>query len=68
MSQVQVKAKINASTQADFIIDDKYTIEVGGKNKQQKQINGINNAFIVKDNIVVGSDNIIPLWLFGFLY
>jgi hypothetical protein len=26
------------------------------------------DAFVVKDDIEIGSGNIIPLWLFGFLY
>ena len=45
-----------------------YTFEVGGKNKQQHQISGLKNAFIVKDNIEFGAKNIIPLWLFGLIY
>jgi len=67
-NQVKNKHVVNASKQSDFIIDNKYTFEIGGKNKKQKQIDGIENSFIVKDNIEIGSDNIIPLWLFGFLY
>ncbi len=59
---------VNASKKADFLINDKYTFEIGGKNKNQKQIKDIDNSFVVKDNIEIGSDNIIPLWLFGFLY
>jgi len=59
---------VRASKQADFIINDQYTFEIGGKNKKQKQIRGIKNSYLVKDNIEFGSDNIIPLWLFGFLY
>jgi len=54
--------------QSDFIVESKYTFEIGGKNKKQKQIEGIENSYVVKDNIEIGSDNIIPLWLFGFLY
>jgi hypothetical protein len=42
--------------------------EIGGKNKQQKQIAGKTDAFVAKDNIEYGHENIIPLWLFGFLY
>ena len=38
------------------------------KIKQQKQIKGIENAYIVKDNIEYGYKNIIPLWHFGFNY
>ena len=68
MNQVSYKNKINASKNADFLINEKYTAEIGGKNKKQKQIKNTRNAFIIKDNIQIGSDNIIPLWLFGFLY
>lgn len=68
MSQTQLIAKINATLQADFLINGKYLVEVGGKNKQQHQVAGTANGFIVKDGIAIGNDNIIPLWLFGFLY
>jgi hypothetical protein len=50
------------------LINEKYTVEVGGKNKKQKQIAGIENALIVKDDIEIGHGNIIPLWMFGLLY
>lgn len=59
---------INSSLSGDFLLNGKYTIEIGGRNKQQRQITGIEDAFIVKDNIEIGNDNIIPLWMFGFLY
>ena len=52
----------------DFLIDNKYTIEVGGKNKTQKQIAGIDDSFIASDDIEIGYENKIPLWLFGLLY
>ena len=67
-NQLSVTNKINASKESDFLVSDKYTLEVGGKNKQKKQIETINNAFIIKDNIEIGSENTIPIWLFGFLY
>jgi uncharacterized protein len=54
--------------QGDFVVADQYTLEVGGKNKKQKQIKGIADGWIVQDNIEVGYGNVIPLWLFGFLY
>lgn len=59
---------INLSDQADYLVDKKYTFEVGGKNKSQKQISGIADAYLVKDAIEIGFGNQIPLWLFGFLY
>lgn len=58
---------VSSSPKADFLIDEK-TFEIGGKNKGKKQVKEIEQAFIVKDDIEIGADNIIPLWLFGFLY
>ena len=58
---------VELSFVADFVIG-KYTFEVGGKNKTQKQIEGIENAYLVKDDIAYGYKNIIPLWAFGLTY
>ncbi|MEO1953998.1 MAG: AAA family ATPase [Campylobacterales bacterium] len=52
----------------DFLIDEKYLFEIGGKKKSFKQIKDIPHSFIVADDIEVGFGNKIPLWLFGFLY
>lgn len=57
-----------ASSQADFLVDGKYTFEVGGKAKDGKQIAGINDSFIAADGIEHPFGNKIPLWCFGFLY
>jgi predicted AAA+ superfamily ATPase len=59
---------IAISSKGDFILKDKYIVEVGGKNKSYKQIKDLPNSYIVSDNIEIGSGNKIPLWLFGFLY
>jgi uncharacterized protein len=59
---------IHLAEKGDFIIDRKYTFEIGGKGKSTKQIKGIDNSFVVRDDMEVGSLNIIPLYLFGFLY
>ncbi|MCF6294727.1 MAG: AAA family ATPase [Flavobacteriaceae bacterium] len=59
---------IHLAEKGDFIIDRKYTFEIGGKGKSTKQIKDINNSFVVRDDMEVGSLNIIPLYLFGFLY
>lgn len=67
LSSVKPKHDVMASSAADFKVG-KYTFEVGGRNKKQKQIQGIENAFIVKDDIEYGYLNVIPLWAFGFLY
>jgi predicted AAA+ superfamily ATPase len=66
-NQLRSKQDIFASPVSDFQIED-MTFEVGGKSKKQKQIQNVENGFIVKDNIEFGYSNIIPLWQFGFLY
>lgn len=67
MNQVRVKYDVMTSSVSDFRID-KYTFEVGGRNKSRKQISSIDNAYIVKDDLEVGYQNVLPLWLFGLLY
>lgn len=52
----------------DFMVDDKYLFEIGGKNKTFKQIADIPDSYVVNDGVDVGFGNKIPLWLFGFLY
>ena len=52
----------------DFLVDDTYTFEVGGKNKGFEQIKNVKSSFIVADDIEVGYGNKIPLWLFGMMY
>ena len=67
LSQMQVNHEVFASKAADFLINGK-TFEVGGKNKNKKQIADVKDAFVVKDDIEYGYENIIPLWHFGMNY
>ena len=55
-------------SKGDFLVDNAYVFEIGGKNKTIKQIKNIENSYLVIDDIEIGSENKIPLWLFGFLY
>lgn len=66
--QLSVKHKVNTSPESDFLIDNRLTFEIGGKNKNNSQIANIKDAFIAADDIEYGFANKIPLWLFGFLY
>jgi predicted AAA+ superfamily ATPase len=68
LNQTRFKHDIRASKATDFFVDDAYSFEIGGKSKSQKQIRQLENAYVLKDDIEIGSENIIPLWLFGFLY
>jgi predicted AAA+ superfamily ATPase len=67
-NQVAISENLTSAKKADFVVNEKYTFEIGGKNKDKSQIAGIENAFIASDNIEHGFGNKIPLWLFGFLY
>ena len=57
-----------SKTSADFTIDHQFTIEVGGRSKDGKQIAGVANAYIASADEEYVLGNKIPLWLFGFLY
>lgn len=66
---------IFSSLVGDFLVDNQYIFEVGGKDKKFTQtsvplegIKDITNSFVVADDIEMGFGNKIPLWLFGFLY
>lgn len=68
LNQFRGLHEINHSKVADFIVDKTYTFEIGGKNKTKQQIAGVENAYVAKDSIEIGFGNIIPVWLFGFMY
>lgn len=68
LNQLSQKHKIHYTDHGDFLVDGKMTFEIGGKNKTNKQIKGIPNAYIAADDIETGRNNKIPLWLFGFMY
>jgi len=53
---------------SDFLVDGKYTSEVGGESKGFKQIKDVENGYLVIDTDSTENPNKIPLWLFGFLY
>ncbi|MFK5975166.1 MAG: AAA family ATPase [Sulfurovum sp.] len=59
---------IEIADKGDFLIDNKYSFEVGGENKKFNQIKDIENSYLVIDTDSTQNPNKIPLWLFGFLY
>lgn len=66
--QVRPVHSLRLANQGDFIMDENYTVEIGGKNKTDKQIRTLDNAYIAADDIEYGYGNKIPLWMFGLLY
>jgi len=67
-NQLKAVGEVTSANKADFTVNSKYIIEVGGKNKGHEQIIGLENAYLALDNLEYGFDNKIPLWLFGLLY
>lgn len=69
VNQLSAKHVVEYSkTSADFTIDHQYTIEVGGRSKDGKQIADVANGYIASADEEYVLGNKIPLWLFGFLY
>ena len=67
-NMLEVDHNLSYPTKGDFLVNEKYTFEIGGKNKSFKQIKDLANSFVVADDIEMGSGNKIPLWLFGVIY
>jgi hypothetical protein len=65
-NQLGQNHQVTASKWGDFMVDEKYTFEVGGSNKNFKQIKGVPNSYLAVD-IENGTGNKVPLWLFGML-
>jgi uncharacterized protein len=68
LNQLRERHRVTYHDRADFTVNEKYVFEVGGKNKSKTQIKGLENAFLVQDDLAFGADNTIPLWMFGLLY
>lgn len=68
ISHLKEKHNLSYTDKGDFIIDNGNVFEVGGKSKSMQQVSGIKRAWIAADDIEIGIDKKIPLWLFGFIY
>ena len=67
-NQVQFKLPVAYASTGDFLVNNRWTVEVGGRTKDLSQIRTLPNSILALDNIELGTRNKIPLWLFGFLY
>jgi len=69
-NQLSYNHSLTIPENGDFLADGSKTFEIGGKGKDNKQLNEatVNNGFIASDDIEFGNGNKIPLWMFGFLY
>ena len=67
LSWMRVVCFVTSSAISDFEIDGR-TFEIGGKNKMRQQIKQAADGYVVKDDIEYAFRNMIPLWMFGFIY
>jgi predicted AAA+ superfamily ATPase len=68
VNQLKDLFKVTASDKGDFLLNDKYTIEIGGKDKNFDQIKEVKDAYVAADRMEIGAGKKIPLYLFGMLY
>ena len=62
------RASLSSRLIGDFLVDDKFLFEVGGRKKSFEQIKDVPDSFLAVDDTEVGHGNRIPLWMFGFTY
>ena len=67
LNQTRVFHEVMVSPIADFKVNN-VTFEIGGKSKTKKQVQGVENPYVLKDDIEIGYLNTIPLWHFGLMY
>ena len=60
--------ELSFSGSGDFLVDNTYTIEIGGHRKSFEQIKDMPDSYLAVDDLEIGNGNRVPLWLFGFLY
>jgi predicted AAA+ superfamily ATPase len=59
---------VSSDDRGDFLVAEKYVVEVGGPGKSFRQVRGLKDSFLAVDGIEIGQGNRIPLYMFGFLY
>ncbi|MBO7599338.1 MAG: ATP-binding protein [Bacteroidales bacterium] len=67
-NQTRTLHTIEIPVAGDFVVDGRYTFEVGGNKKSYRQIADMPDSYLAVDDMEVGFGNRIPLWMFGFLY
>lgn len=67
-NQLGVCHSVTSSDRGHFLIDEKYNFEIRGSMTGEKPGYRTEDYYVAADMIERGEDNIVPLWLFGFLY
>jgi len=67
-NQMSFQHEVEYTEQGDFLIDRKWTFEIGGQSKTRRQVKKVKNSFVAADDLEYGNANKIPLWMFGLMY
>ncbi len=69
VSQLVVNHEVEyGKMKGDFVVDHTYIFEVGGADKNFKQIADLPNSFVLADNIEFSTGSKLPLWIVGLTY
>ena len=68
LNMLSTQHEVTLPIQGDFLVDDRFLFEIGGKKKGFHQLKPATNSYLAVDEIEHGIGAKIPLWLFGFLY
>lgn len=66
ISQLSESHQLNQSDQADFLVDNRWQLEIGGKNKANKAYR--EQVTLILDHLEYPVASQIPLWMLGLLY
>ncbi|MEM1359767.1 MAG: AAA family ATPase, partial [Bacteroidota bacterium] len=67
-ASLSVNHTVTTPAKGDFLLDNFYTLEVGGKNKTIHQIVDMPNPLVIKDDISAGRSQELAMWMLGLLY
>ncbi len=60
--------QISTPARGDLLIDQQYTIEIGGPGKTFHQIANMPNPYLILDTKEKGTKDTIPMWMLGLFY
>lgn len=68
LSQLNKAHDVQYPRHGDFLVDNEYVFEVGGKDKTFDQIKDLPNSCLAISDTEIGRSSRIPLWMFGLLW
>ena len=68
LQALSTQGRLSIPAAGDLLVNNKFTFEIGGRNKSGKQIKNVEKAFLLKDDIETGYGRVIPLWMLGLLF